>query len=172
MKKLIVILFSLTLLASAACGGGADDAGDSDSGSTTTTRPSDNPDDPAGGGEGTEEGEGEHDEHDENADFPAADATDIAKISTRDFVFVDMPATVTGPKLRIEASNDGPSAHEIVVFDADGTEIGGVEPFLTGDSAELSVELPAGTYELRCEIALSDTETHFDRGMRATFAVM
>lgn len=122
-----------------------------------------------GGGEpdGEHGGAGGH----ESADFPAAAATDIAKISMRDFVFVDMPATLTGPKLRIEVSNNGPSAHEIVVFDADGNEVGGINPIPQGKSAQLSLELTAGTYEMRCEIAISETKTHLDEGMKAVFQV-
>lgn len=123
---------------------------------------------PAGGDEPGGDHGGGHD----NADFPAAEATDIAKISMRDYVFVDMPATVTGPKLRVEVANNGPSAHEIVVFDADGNEVGGIDPIPSGDSADVSLELTAGTYEMRCEIAISETETHLDRGMKAVFAVM
>lgn len=113
---------------------------------------------------------GEHAHH--NADFPAAEATDIAKISMRDYVFVDLPATVTGPKLRIEAKNNGPSAHELVIFDADGNEVGGLDPIPSGDGGEVSLELTAGTYEMRCQIAISETETHLDRGMKAVFQVM
>ncbi len=115
-------------------------------------------------------GGGEHDHH--NADFPAAEATDIAKISMRDYAFVDLPATVTGPKLRIEAKNNGPSAHEIVIFDADGNEVGGADPIPPGDSGVVSLELTAGTYEMRCLIPISETETHLDRGMKAVFQVM
>lgn len=111
-----------------------------------------------------------HEHH--NADFPPAEATDITKISMRDFVFVDMPATITGPKLRIEVTNNGPAPHEIVVFDADGNEVGGINPIPRGDSAVLSLELTAGTYEMRCEIAISSTRTHLDEGMKAVFAVM
>ena len=125
----------------------------------------------AGSGEGDEPGDGgdEHEHH--NADFPAAEATDIAKISMRDYAFVDMPATVTGPRVRFEVKNNGPSAHELVVFDADGNEVGGIEPVPPGDSATVSLELTAGTYEMRCQIAISDTKTHLDEGMKAVFQV-
>lgn len=135
----------------------------SGAGTTGTEADSGNGDEPAGNGDS-------HGHH--NADFPAAEATDIAKISMRDYAFVDMPATITGPKVRIEASNNGPSAHEIVIFDADGNEVGGIDPIPPGESAELSVELTAGTYEMRCEIAISETKTHLDEGMKSVFAVM
>ena len=134
---------------------GAGTTGETEAGSATTG------DDAAGG----------HGDH-ESATFPAAEATDIAKISMRDYAFVDMPATVTGPKVRIETSNNGPSAHEIVIFDADGNEVGGIEPVAPGESGDVSLELTAGTYEMRCQIAISATETHLDRGMKAVFAVM
>ena len=144
-------------------GGGVQTTAASDAGTTGATDAEPGEDDGASDGDG-------HDHH--NADFPAAEATDIAKISMRDYVFVDMPATVTGPKLRIEAANNGPSAHEIVVFDADGNEVGGIDPIPSGESADVSLELTAGTYEMRCQIAISETETHLDRGMKAVFAVM
>ena len=176
MRRWVVLLSALLLALSPACGGDdhADHQADEDSSETTAA------DSAAGTTGGTEaEGDdagkpaepaGEHDHH--NADFPAAEATDIAKISMRDYAFVDMPATVTGPKLRIEADNSGPSAHELVVFDADGNEVGGLDPIPSGESGEVSLELTAGTYEIRCQIAISETETHLDRGMKAVFAVM
>ena len=174
MRRTLLLLSTLLLAATAGCGGD-DDAGregEEDSqttaaagSGTTATEPGSEGDTTAPPPEG-----GEHDHN--NADFPAAEATDIAKISMRDFVFVDLPATVTGPKLRIEAKNNGPSAHEMVIFDADGNEVGGVEPIPSGDSADVSLELTAGTYEMRCQIAISETETHLDRGMKAVFQVM
>ena len=148
-------------------GGSAETTGSQSGAGTTGGTPAEGGDD---GYENANASGGEHDHH--NADFPAAEATDIAKISMRDYVFVDMPATVTGPKLRVEAKNNGPSAHEIVIFDADGNEVGGLEPIPPGDSGDVSLELTAGTYEMRCQIAISATETHLDRGMKAVFAVM
>ena len=174
MRRTLVFLSALLLAATAACGGDdhADHEADQDSQTTAAAGSGTTGEAEAGDGGDTTApaGEGEHDHH--NADFPEAEATDIAKISMRDFVFVDLPATVTGPKLRIEAKNNGPSAHEMVIFDADGNEVGGAEPIPSGDSADVSLELTAGTYEMRCQIAISETETHLDRGMKAVFQVM
>ncbi|HUR50360.1 MAG TPA: hypothetical protein VMY88_12650 [Acidimicrobiales bacterium] len=164
-----ILLIALGVGACSEKGEHAEDHGDNGtqttaSGAGTTATEAD----PGEGGELADPGDHEH----ENATFPAAEATDIAKISMRDYAFVDMPATITGPKLRIEASNNGPSAHEIVIFDADGNEVGGIKPIPSGESAEISLELTAGTYEMRCQIAISETKTHFDEGMKAVFAVM
>ena len=173
MRRSLVFLSALLLTATAACGGDDHSAHEAEEDSQTTAAGSGTT-----GGTAVGEGgdttapaqEGEHDHH--NADFPAAEATDIAKISMRDYVFVDLPATVTGPKLRVEAKNNGPSAHEMVLYDADGNEVGGLDPVPPGDSADVSLELTAGTYEMRCEIAISATETHLDRGMKAVFQVV
>ena len=165
------VLLSAALLALAACGGDdhpEDHAEESDAAQSTTSASGTDSTEPGGAGPPEDDGEHAHD----SASFPAAEATDIAKISLRDYVFVDVPASVTGPKLRIEAKNNGPSAHEILAFDADGNEVGGSDPVASGESSELSLELTAGTYELRCQIAISESETHLDRGMRVTFAVM
>ena len=173
MSRPAVLLSALLLALTAACGGDGDHddheaGGDADQ-STTASSGTDTTEDTQPGGQQTSTS-GEHDHH--NATFPAAEATDTAKISMRDFVFVDMPATVTGPKLRIEAKNNGPTAHEVLVFDADGNEVGGMDPVVDGESGDVSLELPAGTYEMRCMIPISSTETHYDRGMKAVFQVM
>ena len=171
MRRALVILCALVVALTAGCGGDDHEEHEPDATadqSTSATSDSDTTAAPQGGEAGGEAGGHAHD----TADFPAAEATDIAKISMRDYAYVDMPATVTGPRLRIEAKNNGPSAHEIMVFDADGNGVGGIEAVAPGESAVVSLELPAGTYEMRCLIPISDTETHLDRGMRAVFAVM
>ena len=174
MRRAVVLLSALLFALTAGCGGEDHAAHEEDASQTTADAASGTTGGTDAAGEGGETTEpsagGEHEHH--NADFPAAEATDIAKISMRDYVFVDLPATVTGPKLRIEAKNNGPSAHEMVIFDADGNEVGGADPIPSGDSAEVSLELTAGTYEMRCQIAISETETHLDRGMKAVFQVM
>lgn len=178
MRRALSLLFALVLAFSlGACKQGGEhpeDQKDHDGTETTssgagTPGTGDEPDGDDPAGDDVEHGGGGG--HD-SADFPAAEATHIAKISMRDFAFVDMPATITGPKLRIEATNNGPAAHEIIVFDADGNEVGGFGPIPSGESKDLSLELTAGTYEMRCEVAISETKTHLDEGMKAVFAVM
>ena len=171
MRRAALLLSALLLALTSACGGDDQpdhEAHDDSEQSTTSSSGTDTTEDTQPGGQQTSTS-GEHG-HD-NAAFPAAEATDTAKISMRDFVFVDMPATVTGPKLRIEAKNNGPTAHEVLVFDADGNEIGGMDPVVAGESGDVSLELPAGTYEMRCLIPISANETHYDRGMKAVFQV-
>lgn len=169
----IIGILLIALLPLTACGGGDGDDRASTTSSFLGDVPTDETTSTAPEGEEGEEGEGEHSEHQHSDDsFPVAEATQVVKISMRDYAYIDMPASVTGPRVRIEGKNNGPSAHEMVVFDADGNEVGGVEPFVSGESKALSIELTAGTYELRCRIAITPSETHADRGMRVTFAVM
>ena len=174
MRRVAFLLSTLVLVLTAACGGGGDNRGDRQADgdsrqSTTASSGTDTTEETQPGGRETATS-GDQDEA--SVDFPAAEATDTAKISMRDFVFVDMPATVTGPKLRVEAKNNGPTAHEVVVFDADGNEVGGMDPVVAGQSAVLSLELTAGTYEMRCQVPISENETHYERGMKAVFQVM
>ena len=175
MRRTAAILCALLLaIGLGACSGDDDHPEDHEENGTsqTTASGAGTTGTEAGSGEGDDEPGDDGDDHaHHNADFPAAEATDIAKISMRDYAFVDMPATVTGPRVRFEVKNNGPSAHELVVFDADGNEVGGLEPVPPGDSAVVSLELTAGTYEMRCQIAISDTKTHLDEGMKAVFQV-
>ena len=176
MRRTALVVSALLLALLAGCGGaeehpeGHDDNGDPPQ--TTSAAGADDTEPADGGSETSAATSGNGDHAHASATFPDAEATDTAKISMRDFAYVDMPATVTGPRLRIEAKNNGPTAHEVLVFDADGNEIAGTDPVPSGETAKLSAELPAGTYQLRCLIEISPTETHFDRGMRVTFAVM
>ncbi|MBW3537331.1 MAG: cupredoxin domain-containing protein [Actinobacteria bacterium] len=167
---------ALLLALLAGCGQGGDEQAEDHEGSDgnatqTTAAASADGTAPTGGGSETSAANGGGHPHD-RASCPPADATDTVKISMRDYAFVDMPATVTGPRVRIEAKNNGPSEHEVLIFDADGNEIAGTDAVPAGETAVLSAELPSGTYQLRCLVEISPTETHFDRGMRVTFAVM
>ena len=176
MRRSALVVSALLLgLLLAGCGGDEDHPeGHDDSAETsqTTAAAGTETTEPGGGSDTSAASPGGGDHAHDSANFADADATDTAKISMRDFAYVDMPATVTGPRLRIEAKNNGPTAHEVLVFDADGNEIAGTDPVPSGETAKLSAELPAGSYQLRCLIEISATETHFDRGMRVTFAVM
>lgn len=173
MKALRSLGLALLLLLGA-CGGGGEpeEAADGGSGTTQSSEAAGTTDSSEATGESGENEHGEGGHGHEAAKFPASEATQVVKITMRDYAYIDMPASVTGPRLRIEGKNNGPTEHEMVIFDADGNEIGGVEPFKSGESKALSLELTAGTYEMRCLIPVSSSETHADRGMRVTFAVM
>lgn len=177
MRRAGPLAAALLLALLTGCGGGGDEHAEDHEGSEgnttqTTAAASADGTEPTGGGSDTSAANGGGQHAHDSANFPPADATDTLKISMRDHAFVDMPATVTGPRVRIEAKNNGPSEHEVLIFDADGNEIAGTDPVPAGETAVLSAELPSGTYQLRCLVEISPTETHFDRGMRVTFAVM
>jgi uncharacterized cupredoxin-like copper-binding protein len=88
-------------------------------------------------------------------------------------------------EVTFEIQNDGPSEHEFVVFQTDlaedalptddeGTvEEGGdlepvdeVEEIADGDSADLTVDLEAGSYVIICNVP-----THYGEGMHTSFTV-
>lgn len=92
------------------------------------------------------------------------------------------------------ADNEGGEIHELVVVEADSAEalpvdedgafdeeafgeeniFGEVEDIASGDEAELTVDLEAGTYVLLCNIVEEEdgeVESHFAEGMHTTFTV-
>ena len=103
--------------------------------------------------------------------FPESEATGIVRTTLRDFAFESVPPTVKGPKVYFEATNQGPTEHELVVMDEAGKELGEIEAFDKGkDSPPLAVELGPGRYKLTCLVKLGD-KTHADLGMEAPFTV-
>lgn len=102
--------------------------------------------------------------------FKPSQSSDTVPIQARDFTFVGAPATVTGPKVFFTMDNQGPSAHELAVYDADGKPLGVIAPIDKGQKGQLAIELQPGTYSMRCDLK-SGTRTHAELGMRATFSV-
>jgi len=148
------VAVAVLLAVLSACGGGEDRPGTggsgSGSGSGTGT-----------GGSGTGTG----------GAFPESEATGIVRATLRDFAFENVPASVKGPKVYFEATNQGPTEHELVVMDEAGKELGEIEAFDKGKEAKpLALELQPGRYKLTCLVKLGD-KTHADLGMEASFTV-
>ena len=90
-------------------------------------------------------------------------------LSAHDFAYQGLEAFagVAGEKVRFEMTNIGPSRHEFVVIDPDGTVIGGITPIAANETAtkRLSLKKP-GTYTFACFV-----DDHLWRGMKGTFEV-
>ena len=153
-RRTAVAVTAAVLLAAvlSACGGGEDRPGTSGSAS----------------GSGTGTGQSASKTGDA---FPESDANTVVKATLRDFAFEGVPATVKGPKVYFEATNQGPTEHELVVLDDSGKELGEIEAFDKGkESKPLALELKPGRYRLACLVKLGD-KTHSDLGMEASFTV-
>ena len=90
-------------------------------------------------------------------------------LSAHDFAYQGLGAFagVTGEKVEFKMTNTGPSRHEFVVIDPDGTVIGGIAPIAANERAtkKLSHKKP-GTYTFACFVA-----DHLWRDMKGTFRV-
>ena len=90
-------------------------------------------------------------------------------LSAHDYAYQGLEAFtgVVGEKVRFEMTNIGPSRHELVVIDPDGTVIGGIAPIGANETAtkKLSLEKP-GTYTFACFV-----DDHLWRDMKGTFQV-
>lgn len=135
-------------------------------------------DEPPGSGSASDAGgePAEQDEHadhggDEEAAFPIDEADITVRVNMKDFAFAGIPATVKGEKVLFEVTNDGPSEHELVVFEKGADDIvRGIEPFAKTKTQMLAVELKPGAYTVRCLVKLGD-QTHADLGMQTDFTV-
>ncbi|MDQ3571068.1 MAG: cupredoxin domain-containing protein [Actinomycetota bacterium] len=124
-------------------------------------------------GSGTGTGSGSHaGEHGGEAkSFPESEANTVVRATLRDFAFEGVGSTVKGPRVYFEATNQGPSEHELVVMDEAGKELGEIEAFDKGkESKPLALELQPGRYKATCLVKLGD-KTHGDLGMEASFTV-
>ncbi len=152
------VMAAVLLAVIGACGNGEDrpSTGGSASGSDT-------------GASGSPSHAGDHGE--QGAGFPESEANTVVRATLRDFAFESVPPTVKGPKVYFEATNQGPTEHELVVMDEAGKELGEIEAFAKGkDSKPLALELEPGRYKLACLVKLGD-KTHADLGMEASFSV-
>ncbi len=123
-------------------------------------------------GTGSATGAGEH-EHGGTgqAAFAKSEADSDVHVTLADFQFKGLPETLKGPKVFFEARNEGPSQHELEVFDEDGREIGAIPPFPPGREVHtLAVELKPGRYRIECRVTAGD-RTHAELGMRSEITV-
>jgi len=90
-------------------------------------------------------------------------------LSSHDFAYQGLEAFtgVAGEKVEFEMTNIGPSRHEFVVIDPDGTVIGGIAPIGANETAtrKLALKKP-GTYTFACFV-----DDHLWRDMKGTFRV-
>jgi len=95
----------------------------------------------------------------------------VVRVTLRDFAFEGVPPTVKGPKVYFEATNRGPTEHELVVKNEAGKELGEIPAFDKAEKPEsLALELEPGRYQLACLVRLG-SKTHADLGMEAFFTV-
>ena len=102
--------------------------------------------------------------------FSEKEADGVVRVSGREYAFSVEPATVSGPKVFFEFTNDGREDHELVVFSSAGEELGEVHELAPGKSGTLALELAPGTYQLKCLVE-KDGRTHADLGMVAELTV-
>ena len=112
-----------------------------------------------------------------------AEGDSTVEVSLRDDAVVPSPATVDAGAILFSATNEGTETHEIEVFSGDvdpstlpvednvavtdGLELlDEIEDITPGSSADLTVELEAGTYVVMCNLA-----GHFAKGMHAVITV-
>jgi uncharacterized cupredoxin-like copper-binding protein len=90
-------------------------------------------------------------------------------LSAHDFAYQGLEAFVgvAGEKVEFEMMNIGPSRHEFVVIDPDGTVIGGIAPIAASETATKKLSLKkAGTYTFACFV-----DDHLSRDMKGSFQV-
>ena len=81
---------------------------------------------------------------------------------------------VAGPN-EIHIGNSGEFGHTLVISDADGAVIGATTVIGSGDTATLTVDLPAGAYEFTCRIVSQREDgsivDHYQEGMVDTVEI-
>lgn len=98
-------------------------------------------------------------------------------IQLKEFKVVAAPQAVKAGKVRFVAVNRGNEEHELVVRVKENgryKELGEIEPFPPGVSKDMVLSLPAGTYELSCQIVEKEegeTVDHYRKGMRVEVEV-
>jgi uncharacterized cupredoxin-like copper-binding protein len=107
---------------------------------------------------------------------------DVA-VTLKDFSLAVEPATFASGDITFGIQNDGPSAHEFVILRSDEEPgelpvdnglipedqvdlVDEAEDIAPGTNTTLSVNLPAGSYVLVCNLS-----SHYEAGMYAGFAV-
>lgn len=102
--------------------------------------------------------------------FGEEEADGVVRVTGREYAFTVEPAAVDGPKVFFEFTNEGEEEHELVVFSADGEELGEIHELAPGKSGKLALELEPGTYQLKCLVKEGD-KTHAELGMVAELTV-
>jgi uncharacterized cupredoxin-like copper-binding protein len=112
-----------------------------------------------------------------------------------EFTIEPDPESVSAGEVTFVVNNQGGDIHEFLVVDADSADdlpvdddgafdeaafgedqvLDEVEDIESGDTAELTLDLEAGTYLLLCNVVeeeeSGEVESHFAEGMHTTFTV-
>ena len=136
LARLAAALLVLLALAAAGCGGDDDDDG----------------------------GEGAAQEQAPETSGDSARGAAATTVSMAEYKFEPADVTVErGSTLAV--NNEGSLEHDLKVRDG-GEVIGGTDVFPAGESQELQVDFPAGSYEMFCSVP-----GHEDSGMKGSFTV-
>jgi len=88
---------------------------------------------------------------------------------------IDGPGEMSAGASSVDVSNSGTLPHTLVVTDSSGEVVAATDLITPGESAELTLDLDAGTYSFTCRIVAQDPEgnivDHFEAGMNATVSV-
>lgn len=137
LARLAAALLVLLALAAAGCGGDDDDDG----------------------GEGAAQEQAPAETSGDSARGAAATTVSMAEYKFE-------PADVTVERgSTLAVNNEGSLEHDLKVRDG-GEVIGGTDVFPAGESQELQVDFPAGSYEMFCSVP-----GHEDSGMKGSFTV-
>ena len=103
--------------------------------------------------------------------FADGEANAEVETTLRDYGFIGIPASVTGPNVRFTASVRGSNRHELDIVDAEGERLGVTPPFEASDGERtLDVVLQPGTYTVQC-LVKEGSRTHAQLGMRQELTV-
>jgi hypothetical protein len=102
--------------------------------------------------------------------FPEDEADTVGKVTLKAYEFGGIPASILGPKVFFEATNENEHDHELEILDADGKAVDEIAAFSGDDEKQLAVELEPGTYTAQC-ILKEGAKTHADLGMTQRFTV-
>jgi len=129
-------------------------------------------------------------EDEDEPDTEPAEGAQIVPVRAVDFAFEGIPAEVPAGPVAFELTNDGDSAHEMVIIalaegadldallsseeepsEDEAREVGGTFAPPGEGGVYANVELEPGTYAVVCFIPGPEGKSHHELGMRTTFTV-
>jgi uncharacterized cupredoxin-like copper-binding protein len=132
---------------------------------------------------------------DDGGEAGADDGGQEVNVVVSEFTVEPDPESVDAGEVTFVVDNQGGETHEFLVVDADSADdlpvdddgafdeaafgedkvLDEVEDIESGDTAELTLDLDPGTYQLLCNVVeeaeSGEMESHFAEGMHATFTV-
>ena len=100
------------------------------------------------------------------SDAPASASAEALVVNVMDFMIEPTDLEVAGPTVTIDATNDGPTPHNLTVRDEAGEVLMGTEDLSAGDTATISAQLEPGEYTIFCSLG-----GHESLGMSGTLTV-